>query len=468
MELLDNFISLINDFLYGKLLILMLLVCGVFFSILTRFAQFRLFPEIFKVILEKRTDQAGVSSFQALMVSTASRVGTGNIVGVSTAICMGGFGAVPWMWLIALLGMASAFAETVLAQIFKKRSSKGSYGGPAYYIEYVSKNRLIPLLFIVSLISTFMVGFNMLASYNLQDSFSGFAFYDKDTSPIYIGLIVTFIVGYVLLGGGHRIIKFTTFLVPCMGILYIIIAGIVVFNHLDFLPTVFSRMFREALDFDAIFGGFTGSCLMYGIKRALYSNEAGMGSAPNAAACADVSHPVKQALVQVFSVFLDTMIICSATALMCLCSGVEPDETLNGVPYVLKVAEATFGGYGNIIVSGTITLFAFTTIIGNLFYVDKAFIYIFRGIPNKSFFLIYRLFATAIVMIGALLPSALLWNIADLTMGCMAFINVICILLLYKYVIRTLNDYLDQKRTGKNPVFRISNIGLSHKSDYWE
>ena len=183
MDLLDNFVTIVNNFLYGMLLIAMLLVCGLFFSVSTRFVQFRYFFEIFKVIFEKKSDMNGVSSFQALMVSTASRVGTGNIVGVSAAICMGGYGAVPWMWLIAVLGMASAFAETVLAQIFKKSSQRGCYGGPAYYIEYLAGNRLVPLLFIFSLIATFMVGFNMLASYNLQDAFSGFDFYDRETSP---------------------------------------------------------------------------------------------------------------------------------------------------------------------------------------------------------------------------------------------------------------------------------------------
>ena len=209
MDLLDNFVTIVNNFLYGMLLIAMLLVCGLFFSVSTRFVQFRYFFEIFKVIFEKKSDMNGVSSFQALMVSTASRVGTGNIVGVSAAICMGGYGAVPWMWLIAVLGMASAFAETVLAQIFKKSSQRGCYGGPAYYIEYLAGNRLVPLLFIFSLIATFMVGFNMLASYNLQDAFSGFDFYDRETSPMYIGIILTVTVGYVLLGGGHRIIKFS-------------------------------------------------------------------------------------------------------------------------------------------------------------------------------------------------------------------------------------------------------------------
>jgi AGCS family alanine or glycine:cation symporter len=188
------------------------------------------------------------------MVSTASRVGTGNIVGVSAAICLGGFGAVPWMWLIAMLGMASAFAETVLAQIFKKKSDKGAFGGPAYYIEFLTKNRLIPLLFILALISTFMVGFNMLASYNIQDSFSGFDFYNKDTSPIYIGLILTTVVGYVLLGGGERIIKFATLLVPFMGLIYISISAYVVLNNIDYLPEMFRRMFAEAFDFQAIFG----------------------------------------------------------------------------------------------------------------------------------------------------------------------------------------------------------------------
>ncbi len=468
MELLNSYIALVDDYLYSNFLIALLLLCGVVFTVLTRFVQFRLFFDVFRIIFERKSEKHGVSSFQALMVSTASRVGSGNIVGVSAAICMGGFGAVPWMWVIALVGMASAFAETVLAQIFKRKSEKGAYGGPAYYIEHVSKGRFLPLLFVFSLISTFMVGFNMLASYNLQDSFSGFDFYNRETSPFYIGLIVTAVAGYVIIGGGHRIIKFTSLLVPLMGVIYIVVAAVAVLKHIDFVPAMFSRMFREAMDFNAIFGGFAGSCVMYGIKRALYSNEAGMGSAPNAAACADVSHPVKQGLVQIFSVFIDTMIICTATALMCLSSEIEPSADLNGVPYVLMVAESAFGNFGNLIVASTITLFAFTSIIGNLFYVDKAFLYIFRGEPGKHFLLCYRFAATLIIMIGALLPSALLWNIADLTMGCMTIINVACILILSKYVMRALKDYQLQKRQGRDPVFKSRSIDLDCETDYWK
>ena len=293
MEVFENLVASVSDVLYSKILLIILVAAGLYFSTRTGFAQFRLFGAQLRAVMEKPQDGKGVSSFQALMVSTASRVGTGNIVGVSTALCLGGFGSVFWMWVIALIGSASAFVESTLAQIHKKRGPNGSYGGPAYYIETALRCRPLAIVFSVFLILTYGFGFNMLASYNLQSTFSAYSFYDEKTSPWIIGLILAVIVAYCLLGGGSRIIKTTSFLVPIMGLAYILVALLIVILNITSLPSVFAAIFSQAFDFEAIFGGFSGSCVMYGIKRGLFSNEAGVGSAPNASASAEISHPAK-------------------------------------------------------------------------------------------------------------------------------------------------------------------------------
>ncbi len=465
--MLNNIISSVNDALYSYILIIVLVLGGLYFSFRTKFVQFRLFGEQIRSVTEKPQGKGAVSSFQALMVSTASRVGTGNIIGVSTALCLGGFGSVFWMWLIAILGGASAFIESTLAQIYKKRSNDGSYGGPAYYIEAALNSRKLALVFSVFLILTYGFGFNMLASYNLQSTFSAYSFYDEKTSPWIIGIILAFIVGYCLFGGGSRVIKITSFLVPIMGIAYILIAlGIVIMN-ISFLPDVFGRIFSEAFDYKAIFGGFGGSCVMYGIKRGLFSNEAGVGSAPNASASADVAHPVKQGLVQVLSVFIDTLLVCTATAFMCMSSGVEPTEAMSGAPYVQAALSKTLGSFGPVFITVAMILFAFTTLLGNLFYVDKAFNYMLGRVPGKKFMYTYYILASAVIFIGAGLNADLLWNIADITMGGMTVINMPVILFLGKYAIRALDDYNKQRKSGKTPVFHAKDIGLPHDVDYW-
>ena len=422
LEFLENATSSINDALYSYILVAVLVAGGIYFTIRTRFVQFRLLKEQVRCVTEKPKDGKGVSSFQALMVSTASRVGTGNIIGVSTALCVGGFGSVFWMWLIAIIGSASAFVESTLAQIYKKKGPDGSYGGPAYYIQTVLKNRPLAIIFSIFLILTYGFGFNMLASYNLQSTFSGYGFYDEKITPWIIGLVLAVIVGYCLMGGGSRVIKVTSFLVPFMGIAYILVAVIIVALNFRILPDVFKTIFTEAFDLKAIFGGFSGSCVMYGIKRGLFSNEAGVGSAPNASASAEVSHPAKQGLVQVLSVFIDTVLVCSATAFMCMCSGVEPSESIKGAPYVQMALSTTLGKFGPIFITVAMILFAFTTLLGNLYYVDKCLIFIKGKIPSKTFMRVYYIIASMVIFVGAGLSADLLWNIADITMGGMTII----------------------------------------------
>ncbi|MBQ9112363.1 MAG: alanine:cation symporter family protein [Clostridia bacterium] len=463
----EKIISAVNDALYSYVLIILLIAGGIYFTVRSGFVQFRKFGEQIRVVGEKPSDKKNVSSFQALMVSTASRVGTGNIIGVSTALCLGGFGSVFWMWVIAIIGGASAFIESTLAQIYKKRGPDGSYGGPAYYIETALRCRPLAVIFSILLILTYGFGFNMLASYNLQSTFSAYSFYNDKITPWVIGLIIAVTVGYCLFGGGSRVVKVTSFLVPIMGIAYILVALVIICLNITTLPSIFGRIFTEAFDFRAIFGGFGGSCVMYGIKRGLFSNEAGVGSAPNASAAADISHPAKQGLVQILSVFIDTILVCSATAFMCMCSGIEPTEALSGAPYVQAALSSTLGSFGPIFITVAMILFAFTTLLGNLYYVNQALSHILGHVPGKKFKYVYYVIASVVIFIGAGLNADLLWNIADLTMGLMAIINMPVIVYLGKYAFRALRDYSKQKKAGKTPVFRAKDIGLPHDVDYW-
>lgn len=474
MDFLNKIVGYINDALYSYILIIILVLGGLYFTFRTKLVQFRKLGEQVRSVSEK-SDGKGVSSFQALMVSTASRVGTGNIIGVSTALILGGFGSVFWMWVIALIGAASAFIESTLAQIFKRRGPEGSFGGPAYYIEAAFKKRWLGVLFAVLLMLTYGVGFNMLASFNLQDTFSGFEFYkeNENIAPWIIGAIISVLVAYCLIGGGKRIASVTSLLVPIMGVAYIVVAVVIVAINYKAMPSVFKTIFSEAFDFEAIFGGFAGSCVMYGIKRGLFSNEAGVGSAPNASAAANVKHPVKQGLVQVLSVFIDTILICSATAFMCMSSGLDAASFVDAkgdalaASYVQESLKATLGDFGPIFITVAMVLFAFTTLLGNLFYVDKCWTYLFKREPSKRFMLIYRIVASLLIFVGAGLSAGLLWNVADVLMGLMAVINVPVIIILGKYAIRALKDYERQRKAGEKPTFKAESIDLPFETDYW-
>ena len=465
--MIAQFIADVSSNLYTYVVIVLLIVGGVYFTIRTKAVQVRSLPQQIKVVAEKPTDKKGVSSFHALMVSTASRVGTGNIVGVALALCLGGFGSVFWMWVIALIGSASAFIESTLAQIYKKKGLLGSYGGPAYYIEKALKCRPLAIVFSILLVLTYGVGFNMLASFNLQSTFKPYDFYNAEITPWIIGGIVAVVVGYCLFGGGSRIVKVTSLLVPIMGVAYILIALLIVVLNITALPSVFVRIFSEAFDFTAIFGGFGGSCVMYGIRRGLFSNEAGVGSAPNASASADVSHPAKQGLVQVLSVFIDTLLVCSATAFMCMCSGVEPTGN-DGAVYIQMCVKAVLGDFGPIFITVAMVLFAFTTLIGNLFYVNQSFNHLLGKEPNKLFNYIYYVIASLLILFGAGLNSSILWDVADILMGLMAVINMTVITILSGKAVRALKDYLKKRKLGKECTFLAKDIGITEELDYWQ
>ena len=460
-----------SNFMYSYLLIILLLAVGLYFTFRTRFVQLRMLGESIRLVTEKSSDKNSVSAFQALMVSTASRVGTGNIVGVANAIAIGGYGAVFWMWIIALIGGASAFIESTLAQIYKKRDENGgSYGGPAYYIEAALKSRWLGVVFAVALIATYAVGFNMLCSYNLVTSLSQYSFYgDPETSlvPLICSAVLAVLTAICVLGGGKRIVKVTSFLVPIMGVSYIVMALVTMVLNIGTLPAVFKAIFVSAFDFKAIFGGFAGSALMHGIKRGLYSNEAGVGSAPNAAAAADVSHPVKQGLVQMLSVFIDTLLVCTATAMMCLSSGIVPSESLSGAPFVQTALAASFGQFGYYFITFALLLFAFTTLLGNLFYCEGCLNYIAKRTLSKKVMMVFNLCACGVIFLGALLDFGLVWNLADVLMGIMALINLPVIVLLGRPALAALKDYAAQRKVGQNPVFKAASIGLGQKTDFW-
>ena len=473
--MLDWFAGLvgsISTIMYSYVLIIMLLGVGLYFTFRTKFIQVRMLGESIRVITEKKMDDNAVSSFQALMVSTASRVGTGNIVGVANAIAIGGYGAVFWMWIIALVGGASAFVESTLAQVYKKRDENGgSYGGPAYYIEAALHSRVLGIVFAIALIATYAVGFNMLCSYNLITSFSGYSFYgNPETSivPLVGGAILAVLVGICVLGGGKRVVKVTSIMVPFMGIVYILMAIIVCVLNIEMIPGVLKNIFVSAFDFKAIFGGFAGSAVMQGIKRGLYSNEAGVGSAPNAAAAADVSHPVKQGLVQMLSVFIDTLLICTATAIMCLSSGIVPSGELTSAPFVQEALSVNFGNFGYYFITFALLLFAFTTLLGNLFYCEGAVNYIAGHTVSNKTMNVFRVIAAVIVFLGAQLDFGLVWDLSDVIMGVMAIINLPVIVILGKTALNCLEDYATQRKAGKDPVFRAKNIGLDAELDFWK
>ncbi len=466
-----NILDKIDTVMYYPVLIIILVFGGFYFTARTRFVQIRQFKESCRLIAEKPHEEGKVSSFQAMIVSTASRVGTGNIVGVSSAICLGGPGAVFWMWLMCLVGASSAFTESTLAQIYKKKDANGNaYGGPAYYIEKAFRSRIPALFFCFFLLMTYAFGFQLLCSYNLQTTFQAYSFYDPKTTPAIIGAILAITAGYCILGGGKRIIKLTSSVVPAMGIFYVIIALIVIFANIKNIPHMFGIIFEDAFNFKAIFGGMSGSCLVYGVKRGLYSNEAGVGSAPNASASAMVSHPVKQGLAQTLSVYIDTMLLCTATALMCLSTGVHFGPDVEGAPYVQNAISSLFGRVGPVFITVAMVMFAFTTLLGNLYYADNALAYMnHKKMPGKKFMLGFKIFCILVIFVGAIIPSKAAWALADISMGGMTLINIPACVILSGAVFKALRDYEDQKQAGKNPVFLSKDIGLNEADfDFWK
>ena len=459
IESIDRVVNAIGGFLYRPYIVpLFLLAAGLYFTIRTGLIQFRLFGESIRVVKEKPKEKGSISSFGALMVSTASRVGTGNIVGVSTAICLGGFGAVFWMWVVALVGGASAFIESALAQVYKKRDADGSsYGGPSYYMEQALHQRWLGVVFAVVLILTYVVGFNMLAAYNLQDAFGGFSFYVKGRTPYIIGAILAVLFAVCVLGGGKRLTNVTGVLVPVMGLLYIVMSLVVVFMNIRIFPSVIANIFRDAFNFKAAFSGFTGSCIMWGIKRGLYSNEAGMGSTPHAHAQANVKDPHEQGVVAMIGVFIDTFVVLTLNALVIICTLYTADGPLAG-GYVgdvtstlskTNLAQTAFGsvmgaGLGAKFVAICLFFFAFSTVLSwNLFGKINA-IWLFGKKNPKACTVIYTLIALVFILMGTMMSNDLVWELTDMFNNLMVIPNVIALFALTKMVVGSAESKLAQ------------------------
>ena len=459
LDVINQWIAQANDFLYGYILIALLVISGVYFTIRTKFVQIRLFPEAIRVLTEKKKEKTGVSSFQALMISTASRVGTGNIAGVATALSMGGAGAIFWMWVMAIVGSASAFVESTLAQVYKERDGEVFRGGPAYYIQYALGQRWLGIIFSILLIACFAFGFNALQSFNVSSAFEYYVEdYANSSVPMIIGLILAAATALVIFGGVQRIGIITSGIVPVMALLYIVLGLYITCSNLGKLPDMFGEIFAGAFDFKSIAGGFAGSCVMYGIKRGLFSNEAGMGSAPNAGATADVSHPAKQGMVQMLSVFIDTILICTTTAMMLLNFGTGNQE-LTGMPYVQQAVNAEVGVWGIHFITVSIFLFAFSSLIGNYCYAESNLKFIK---DSKGLLFVFRIIVVGVVFVGAQANFDTVWNLADVLMGLMAIVNIVSILLLSRISMKVMNDYTRQKKEGKDPQFHPDKLGIKN------
>lgn len=444
-------------------LIVALLGCALWFSFRTRFVQFRLFREMWSVLGDS-SEGGHVSSFQAFMVSLASRVGTGNLAGVATAIAAGGPGAVFWMWVIALLGSANAFVESTLAQLYKRRSTDSFIGGPAYYMERGLGKRWMGIIFAILISITFGFAFNSVQSNTITAAWSG-AF---GVSPLVMGLILTGFTFIIIFGGIKRIARFSSVIVPVMAVGYILLALVVIIANVTELPGVIKLIVQSAFGWKQAAGGMFGAAIMQGIKRGLFSNEAGMGSAPNVAATAHTSHPVRQGLIQTLGVFTDTILICSCTAFIILCSGVPLDGSLDGVQLTQEALATQIGPAGRYVIAIAILLLAFSSIIGNYYYGEANIRFITK---SRLALNIYRVAVCGMVIFGALTTLQTVWDLADVTMAFMTICNLIAIVLLGRQAFLLLEDYTSQKRAGvKTPSFHKSGLpsDIADRLDCWE
>jgi alanine or glycine:cation symporter, AGCS family len=455
MEFFNNIILKFNDFLWTYILIAMLIIIGLYFTFKTKFVQFRNLKEMFRLLGDGATGEKNnhsVSSFEAFCISTASRVGTGNLAGIATAIAIGGPGAIFWMWLIALIGAASSFIESTLAQIYKVKDGNTFRGGPAYYMARGLKKKWMGVTFAILITIAFGLVFNSVQANTITLSLNtSFGF-----NRAIVGALITLLTIVIIFGGVNRIAKVSSVLVPIMAIAYIVVALFIVIKNIGHLPAVLEMIFENAFGVHQVVGGGIGAALMQGIKRGLFSNEAGMGSAPNAAATATVSHPVKQGFIQTLGVFTDTLIICSCTAFIILLSDAPLDGSVKGIELTQMALTSQVGSWGGIFISICILLFAFSSIVGNYYYGEANI----QFITNKKIYLqVYRIAVGAMVFFGSLVSMDIVWNLADVFMGFMAIINLVAIILLSKIAFRALDDYKKQKKSGiKDPVFTASSI----------
>ena len=468
MKALEDFVIAIGDSISNYLLIPLLILIAIYMTCKTRGVQFRMVGDMIKQLFaaksgQDKTGRDSVSSFQAFMVSIASRVGTGNLAGVATAITLGGPGAVFWMWLIALLGAASAFVESTLAQIFKVSDGNGGFrGGPAYYIWRGIGVRWWGVLFALLISVTFGFAYNSVQSNTIAEAFAT----SWGVSRWITAGCITFLTLLIIWGGIRSIARFSEWVVPVMAVAYLIVGAIILVMNYDQIPSVFLEIIENAFGCDQAIGGTIGSAMVMGIRRGLFSNEAGEGSAPNVAATADVSHPVKQGLVQSLGVYTDTLIICTCTALIILLSGV-PISGAEGITLTQRAIDSQFGlpGFGATFVSLAIFFFAFTSIVANYYYGETNIRFMTK---RRGWLDGYRIAVGVMVFVGSISSLGLVWALADITMALMAICNLIAIYILAKYVVRALKDYMVQRKKHKDPVYyRDVNPEIEHLTECW-
>jgi AGCS family alanine or glycine:cation symporter len=439
--------------------------CAVYFTVRTGFVQFRLFGEMVRMMVRpERKEEEGykhISSFQAFIVALASRIGTGNMAGVATAISVGGPGSIFWMWVMALLGAATAYVESTLAQLYKRRGKTAFFGGPAYYMKYGLGRPGMGVLFSILIILTF--GWTNNAA---QSNTIALACEQAFHIPVaYMGIVLTILALAVVFGGIHRIAKVSSAVVPFMAILYLLMAIAIIIMRFDRIPMVFEMIIENAFGVGQFAGGALGTIVIMGVKRGLFSNEAGEGSAPNAAATASVTHPVKQGLIQALGVYTDTLLVCTCTAFIILCSGVDFTAS-NGIQLTQNAMEAEIGALGNPFIAITIWLFAFSTIIANCYYGETNLVYFTH---NRYALLFYRLSACACVMLGAVMSLELTWSLIDLCMALITICNLTAIILLYPKVHYLTRDYIAQRKSQRDPVFHKSQMPeIADKIEGWD
>ncbi len=454
---MTDLINLMNDLLWGSILVYLLVGVGIYFTFRLGFIQFRHFGHMFAVLKNSRkADNAGISSFQALCTSLAARVGTGNMAGVAVALTAGGPGAIFWMWLIAMLGMATSFAESTLAQLYKTKDDDGNYrGGPAYYMEKGLGMRWMGVLFSVFLIIAFGLVFNAVQANSIANAMSA-AF---GWNSLYVGIVVVVLSAAVIFGGIKRIAKVAEMIVPLMALLYLLLALLVMFANIEKLPAVLALIFKSAFGLQEAAAGGLGyaiaQAMINGVKRGLFSNEAGMGSAPNAAASATPypPHPASQGYVQMLGVFMDTIVICSSTVAIILMSGeyVGQATEITGIELTQRALSSQVGDWGGIFVAVAIFFFAFTSIIANYSYAETNLVFLEHN--HKAGINLFRLVFLGMVMFGAMASLPVVWSLADVSMGLMAIVNLVAIILLSGIVIKLAKDYNRQLDAGKVPTF---------------
>ena len=472
MDFIQNhLIDPANRVLYTYVLVYLLVAAGVYFTIRTRFVQFRYFKRMIGQLMHSRTGADGISSFQAFCVGLASRVGTGNIAGVAIALTVGGPGAIFWMWVVALIGMATALVEATLGQIFKVRAADGTFrGGPAFYIQRGLGSRPAGMLFAVLLVFTFGFAFNMVQANAISDVLNHT--YEIEQQYTTIGLLV--LAAPVLFGGVRRVAKVAEVVLPLMALAYVSLALLIVAVNITAVPDVLGQIIGGAFGINEMAGGFTGgiaAAMLNGVKRGLFSNEAGMGSAPNVAATATVSHPIKQGLIQSLGVFVDTIVICSATAFIILVSGPEiydpsTPTKMEGASLTQAAVAAGLGGWTTWLMTVLVFVFAFSSVLGNYVYAEINLF--FLGAKYRAIN-VFRVLVLIAIGIGALARLDAVWGLADISMGLMAIVNLVAIVLLGRWAFAALRDYQKQVGAGLDPVFIAADAGLpgNLEGDIW-